>query len=555
MRVSKDGKQLYVGVPANNSGTSGAIRVFDTTTGNFLTGAPLPAAPSAMVFNPDGTKLYVASSYGSNGFGAGSFLTVFDTATMSQVAVTTGSPFAGSATLPLDLVLGMAADNTHVYIAESSRFGGVNNSGQIVVFDTSTNSVATTIAINDAKRTQIAVSPDSSRVYVNLTHLPTSADYSAYTTSLGVIDTATNTLAGQPLALGPTSFGTFTLNPDGTRIYLSSPFISKVTVVDTGQAAPNTGGPTPQAPDAVTVADVVNAAAHALFEGAFNAIGSAVFDVETTAIKAVQITQALLTRVVLIPLGIVHAQPPTFAEPTTTQGLYERLRATTDNSTGIWIDKVTNDAGKISYVVYLGGTQFLDTDAQQNLANNVYGPLHVVKPSQRDAITNFINAPGGDPKAPIMLVGFSQGGMDAQNIAEQESQFNVTTVVLFAAPLVYATPSTRFKQIDLVAKGDPVPALSQSILNMQQSQGHVYGPATPSDYWQYTLAEEAVELLPLPEVTKVAIETKIGGDHHGDKQTYSSVGYLFDHGSGYQHIKDSIADFAGRVPAIGGGFA
>lgn len=546
LAVSSDGKQLYVGMPTDSFGTSGAIRLFDTTTGNLLTGATLPATPWALVFSPDGTKLYVASSYFQSGLGAGSFITIFNTATMAQVPVTTGVTYAGSARLNPDLITGMVAtpDGAHVYLAESSRTPSAINSGQIAVFDTATNSVATTIAIANATPMQIATSPDSTRVYVNLTHIPTTGDISAYTTSVGIIDTATNSLGAQTLSLGPSSAGRFTLSANGTRIYVASPVASTVTVVDTGQADPSTGGPKPPPP--ITVGDAVNASMHALFESIGNAIGAAFYGVETAVINVVQ-----------------QVQPPKpVAVPTTAQGLYERLRQTTDTQTGIWIDKVTN-GGKISYVVYLGGTQLNPSD-QQNIVNNIPSALHVVKSAQLKAIVDAITAPGGDPNAPIMLVGFSQGGLDAQNLAQLEPQLNVKSVVMFAAPLVYWSPSDRFTQIDLVATGDPVPALTLPQQALQQLNGHVYGPAIPSDYWNYTAQESLVAINPFASAAWKAVqEALIALAYHGDKQTYSSVGYLFDHDKGYKDIKASIANFSGnvvqtwpaKVPSRSAGFA
>ncbi|MUL78767.1 hypothetical protein [Mycolicibacterium sp. CBMA 226] len=572
MAISPDGKQLFVGTMKLSGGTwtppgvtsapsnepSGAISVFDTATGNAVSTSSTPGIPSAMTFGANGTRLYVASSYNLLG-PAASFLTTFDTASMTQIPVTTGTQYLGSAALPQgDVINGLAVspDGAHLYLATSR---------QLAVFDTVANAVTTAIPFAPSVPTQWAVSPDGARVYLNLVTTTTTTTYSpnnpfgttttTSTSSLATVDTATNSVAGQPLTVPA---GTLTMSPDGTRLYVANS--SAVTVIDTGQPAFSPGGSTQPTLTSLTVADALSASMHALLESAVNAIGNAFYGIETTAINAVQGVQTLLTN------AFLHPQPPSGPpEPTTAQGLYNRLRLTTDTSSGISIDKVTN-GGKISYVVYLGGTQpTLDPGVEQNIENNVWSAVHGVKPAQLSAIINAITAKDGDPNAPIMLVGFSQGGIDAQNLAEEEPQLHVTSVVMFAAPLVYTSPSNRFTQIDLVATDDPVPGLTPLQQTGQQLHGHVYGPAIPSDYWYYKAQEIGVAINPFTgSAAKLKKEVQLALAYHGDNQTYSSIGYLFDQDGGYKNIKTSIANFSGAVtqtwPASGtavitGGFA
>ena len=511
MAINADGSYLYVGASLATDGTSGVVRVIKATgidVDTVVYSAVTPAAPSAMVFSADGTKLYVASNY--NSFeGPGSYLTTFDTATMAPIPAT-GSTYNGSAALDKGLqTTSMIAAGNNLYLTQFAPTPSGINTGQVVVFDTKSNAVTTAIPFTNGTPTQLAVSPDGSRVYINLMHLPTTSDITTYTTSVAIIDPTTNALVGQPLSAGPSSAGTFVLKPDGTRIYVMGPLASAVTVIDTGQAA-TTGGPSSGGgssnyqPSFITaLQDWAAAVAKSetvfltQFENSVHLWISTVTDTVTSNLKAWG---------KVIQQWLVGGVPPSGPE-SPSQALYDYLRTVTEGTNvkdGIYVETRELNGQKL-LVVYLGGTL---SSPNQGVPQNLPAAGGDLKPEQIDAVERALN---GDTTIPIMLVGFSQGGMDAQNMAiKADFRGQVTAVVTYAAPMVEVMPKT-LTFIDLVDKGDPVPHLlstSQPYYSTAESNGQIFEFESPNDSALINL------------FNKLHL--------HGDRTTYEQVGQAFD---------------------------
>lgn len=158
--------------------------------------------------------------------------------------------------------------------------------------------------------------------------------------------------------------------------------------------------------------------------------------------------------------------------PTNVRQLFERLWATTNQNggaapsnyssttsmsdDGMHIDRVTNYggvAGQVGYVVYFGGTGFstkLSGDRNTEFANNI----SYVDPQWDEEIQTFVRS----TSAPIMLVGFSQGGMDAQNIgaALKRDGYNVKEVVTLASPITQTPSNTAYTAVNFTPTGDVV---------------------------------------------------------------------------------------------------
>ncbi len=121
-----------------------------------------------------------------------------------------------------------------------------------------------------------------------------------------------------------------------------------------------------------------------------------------------------------------------------TRELYDRLRDATAD-TGVAVEQHVTADGQRQLIVYLGGATF--DPGNQFVLRNI--------PTYRGELGDshlqpIIDALAGDPTAKIMLVGFSQGGMDAQNIAATASfRDQVTTVVTFASPIIRPPDRTR----------------------------------------------------------------------------------------------------------------
>ncbi|AYF98944.1 InlB B-repeat-containing protein [Protaetiibacter intestinalis] len=213
--VSPDGTRLYTG---NNSAHT--VSVVDTAAGVALDTIDIDATAGALAISPDGRTLYV-SRYVS---GMGSYgVSVIDTAT-GTVSATISFPEYMSR-------MAVSPDGARLYAV-------MNGSGRIRVIDTATNTeIGDDISLGYGIP-GIAVSPDSTSLYV----LSRSAD-----DQLLVFDTATFTvtraaqIAGTPYQLD--------LSPDGRTAFVLEPTGGELLVIDTASLATR---------DRITVGDVWN---------------------------------------------------------------------------------------------------------------------------------------------------------------------------------------------------------------------------------------------------------------------------------------------------------
>lgn len=199
-------------------------------------------------------------------------------------------------------------------------------------------------------------------------------------------------------------------------------------------------------------------------------------------------------------------------------------------SGGIWVDRIAAADGA-RYVVYLGGTDnFAIGAARQTVWNLV--PTYQGRPkrSQLELLTNTL-AQDRNPNATIMLVGFSQGGMDAQNIAEK-TDLSITTVVTYGAPIIYRVPA-KYEAIHIAALGDPLPGFSHPDHLANHAEAGKLFLAKPNTYDGYYFWRVVNPFWPM--------------GIHGDRNTYRNVGAQFDRSPGYAQVKSSIATFTGAV--------
>jgi pimeloyl-ACP methyl ester carboxylesterase len=137
------------------------------------------------------------------------------------------------------------------------------------------------------------------------------------------------------------------------------------------------------------------------------------------------------------------ALPASPLAPTSLRDLMENLSGINGTPTSpqpdgaIMIQKVTAPDGTAHYIVYAPGTDdavpwhhdetVRDMSTNFNLIagnNTTYGAG--ILEAMRDA--------GISPQDPVMIVGHSQGGMQAINLLDHDSGFNITNVVTAGAP-------------------------------------------------------------------------------------------------------------------------
>jgi len=212
----------------------------------------------------------------------------------------------------------------------------------------------------------------------------------------------------------------------------------------------------------------------------------------------------------------------TSSELTPTAALYSVLRDLTavDNSNNFFLEPVLGADGTERLVVFLGGTEL--GNESTGVLKNLPSWKGKVKDYQKNQVLELLN---GDKNQPIMLVGYSQGGMDAQNLAEylHGQGYNVQAVVAFGSPEV-RTPSSGYQTIFIKDIRDPVASLRQENVSVPDSnlfRGYastVQGPGF--------------------------------GDVHGNVQTYIDIGKKFDANPGYTDVKEIINKFASGTAQV-----
>ena len=184
--VATDGRRAFV---ANR--TPPSVSVIDTATRSVVATIPIAINPYAMAITPNGARLFVTHSQPA-------LLTVIDT--IANAVATTITP---AATTPN--AIAMHPDGDRAYIATES--------GQLLVLDTRTGAVATTLPAG--RSFGLALSPDGSRLYAvhDLACL------------VSVWDTATNALV-TTIVLGPPATDLpigAAVSPDGSRLFVTIP--------------------------------------------------------------------------------------------------------------------------------------------------------------------------------------------------------------------------------------------------------------------------------------------------------------------------------------------
>lgn len=127
---------------------------------------------------------------------------------------------------------------------------------------------------------------------------------------------------------------------------------------------------------------------------------------------------------------------------------------------GVRIQKILCDDGKYRYVVYVNGsasTKDGDFGGDLSWQNNAYMILNADNATMQHIRAKIRAAVAGDPHAEVAIVGFSQGGMVAQQLAD-EGEFNVKAVMTYGSPVL--TERHNYGGADVMRlehRFDPIP--------------------------------------------------------------------------------------------------
>ena len=186
--ITSDGPRVYV-----TNLQSGTVSVIDAATDTIIATIPVAAASFNMAVAPDGAHVYLLNSAGT--------VSVIDTKT-NTVVNTISAGMDPSAVTP-----------------DGSRLYGIAGSG-IRALDLATNTVLSTTPVR-INPFGVVFRPDGLFAYVE-----------APDQHLQIINTALNTVILDALQIG-TFHDHMVMAPDGTRLYVTSPFnLASVVVID-----------------------------------------------------------------------------------------------------------------------------------------------------------------------------------------------------------------------------------------------------------------------------------------------------------------------------------
>ena len=165
---------------------------------------------------------------------------------------------------------------------------------------------------------------------------------------------------------------------------------------------------------------------------------------------------------------------------------------TTADETVIQVTQVVDADGVTRWRVALPSTQewlsrFGDQGAVNDLDSNLALMLTPALQSQYErAVLQAMQQAGVDPSDPVMLVGFSQGGILAGHLAAYNSDYNWDAVVVAGAPIDSMPIPSSTTVVSVQHDWDPVPRIDSVIT------GGYGGPPPYSNNW--TTIQEASPL-------------------------------------------------------------
>jgi len=197
------------------NGASNTVSVINTTTNAVVADIPVGANPGGVAVSPDGKLVYVANSQSSN-------VSVISTLTNTVIYT------IGVGNLPNSVAV--SPDGKILYVANSNINTIANTAdGSISIIDATTYALITNVDIGNVIQS-IAISPDGARLYV------TESDGirgNSYNSHVVVVNTASNTVSTSILLGMNNSPSDMAISPDGNYLYLTIPVSNTIEIIST----------------------------------------------------------------------------------------------------------------------------------------------------------------------------------------------------------------------------------------------------------------------------------------------------------------------------------
>jgi len=181
-----------------------------------------------------------------------------------------------------------------------------------------------------------------------------------------------------------------------------------------------------------------------------------------------------------------------------------------ENDGTIEVQTLVDGDGTIRHVVYLPGTDDLNPFSNDGQVRDMKENIRLLggEPTAYGAgIVTAMQQAGVRPGEPVLLVGHSQGGMEAVALASHGTPFSVTDVVTFGAPTAQIAHYPAGVQVlSLEHVGDVVPELDGAPSSTDPAQvtvrfdDGVEGLIGNHSFEHYTAGAQAVDASPDPTI-------------------------------------------------------
>ena len=166
------------------------------------------------------------------------------------------------------------------------------------------------------------------------------------------------------------------------------------------------------------------------------------------------------------PHLIAQLRGPALAPPTSLLDFAMRERSVhRENEASIRIDRYTKGDQKL-FVVYVPGTRaktLLQNSDPFDVGSAIGLLAEPEESASHDAVLDAIKREGIGAKDKVVMVGYSQGGTIAGEIAADHNKVNVSALVTFGAPLAQLNFPQSMPVISLEHSNDVIPALSGAV--------------------------------------------------------------------------------------------
>jgi len=412
----------------------------------------------------DGTRLFIAHSYFNDineNWGFFPKFSVIDTSgsTLGPISTTVDLTQAGELGFVTDVVMNSSGSKAYVLGNKVSNVTSSYYDGTIWEVDLSAEGTPMVTEIGfpepepEYRVKGLAISSNGDRVFFGL-EPPAGGNTppveGAGDNFLAMLDTDTHIVSVISLGEAADGFADLTAAADGSRVYISSGQVVSVSdgvmALDASRQLDLNSGDYVNGPTRIELNYTEN---HLIVVSANGAIeiydlssGLRIGDPQTISGPVSQIYRGVTGTKVYVSYRQYQGS---ISVPTSVADLWGNVRNLPhDGNGGVFVQTV-RDNDEVRLIVYLGGTNPAHwLWGNQAVGENVSTELGILKDDQKEAIVRALDQCRSSVNCgsveEVMIVGYSQGGIDAQNFAEQWDSLDygveLSAILTFGSPII-----------------------------------------------------------------------------------------------------------------------